>query len=80
MKPSGHSGGYRLAQDGLEHDDAGFGVDECHEEQGEDEESGERAADHFEETGPLVVERELCLTVCQVALLKARFLRSPGLK
>ena len=53
------SSGCRLAQDGLEHDDAGFGVDECHEEQGEDEESGERAADHFEETGPLVVEREL---------------------
>ena len=45
----------RLAQDGLEHGEAGAGVDERQEEQGDEEESGKRAADHFEEPGPLVV-------------------------
>ena len=43
-----------LAQDGLEHDEAGAAVDERQEEQGDEEESGKRAADHFEEPGPLV--------------------------
>ena len=118
-----NAGGCRLAQEGLEKDDAVFGVEDCYGDQGEDEESSERAAEHFEEPGPLV-ERELrrdicnrrrapsdfrpwsarrrparrsqqgrtparpsrrrpsrlCLTVCQVALPKARFLQSPGLK
>ena len=52
-----NAGECRLAQDGLEHDEAGAGVDERQEEQGDEEESGKRAADHFEEPGPLVVER-----------------------
>ena len=47
----------RLAQDGLEHGEAGAGVDERQEEQGDEEESGERATEHFEESRPLVVER-----------------------
>ena len=33
--------GCRLAQDGLEHGEAGAGVDERQEEQGDEEESGE---------------------------------------
>ena len=49
-----NAGGCRLAQDGLEKDDAVFGVEDCYGDQGEDEESGERAAEHFEEPGPLV--------------------------
>ena len=53
-----NAGECRLAQDGLEKDDAVFGVEDCYGDQGEDEESGERAAEHFEEPGPLV-EREL---------------------
>ena len=53
-----NAGECRLAQDGLEKDDAVFGVEDCDGDQGEDEESGERAAEHFEEPGPLV-EREL---------------------
>ena len=78
-----NAGECRLAQDGLEHDEAGAAIDERQEEQGDEEESGERAADHFEETGPLVVERvrpSRPLTACQVALPKARFLPSPGLR
>ena len=47
----------RLAQDGLEHGEAGARVDERQEEQGDEEESGERATEHFEESRPLVVER-----------------------
>ena len=53
-----NAGECRLAQDGLEKDDAVFGVEDCYGDQGEDEESGERAAEHFEEPGPLVVERD----------------------
>ena len=49
--------GCRLAQDGLEHGEAGARVDERQEEQGDEEESGERATEHFEESRPLVVER-----------------------
>ena len=49
--------GCRLAQDGLEHDEAGVGVEYRQEEQGDEEESGERATEHFEESRPLVVER-----------------------
>ena len=49
-----NAGECRLAQDGLEHDEAGVGVEYRQEEQGDEEESGERAADHFEEPGPLV--------------------------
>ena len=78
-----NAGGCRLAQDGLEKDDAVFGVEDCHGDQGEDEESGERAAEHFEEPGPLV-ERELRRDICNIVeiipLPKARYLPSPGLK
>ena len=56
-EPSELGGGCRLAQDGLEHGEAGAGVDERQEEQGDEEESGERATEHFEESRPLVVER-----------------------
>ena len=52
-----NAGECRLAQDGLEHDEAGAGVDDRQEEQGDEEESGERATEHFEESRPLVVER-----------------------
>ena len=52
-----NAGECRLAQDGLEHGEAGAGVDERQEEQGDEEESGERATEHFEESRPLVVER-----------------------
>ena len=62
-----NAGECRLAQDGLEHDEAGAGVDERQEEQGDEEESGKRAADHFEEPGPLVVERVGCLAKSKVA-------------
>ena len=54
-----NAGECRLAQDGLEKDDAVFGVEDCYGDQGEDEESSERAAEHFEEPGPLV-ERSGC--------------------
>ena len=60
-----NAGECRLAQDGLEKDDAVFGVEDCHGDQGEDEESGERAAEHFEEPGPLV-ERELRRDICNI--------------
>ena len=72
-----NAGECRLAQDGLEKDDAVFGVEDCYGDQGEDEESGERAAEHFEEPGPLV-ERELRRDICNMP--KARYLPSPGLK
>ena len=52
-----NAGECRLAQDGLEHDEAGAGVDDRQEEQGDEEESGERATEHFEESRPLVIER-----------------------
>ena len=58
-----NAGECRLAQDGLEKDDAVFGVEDCYGDQGEDEESSERAAEHFEEPGPLV---ERCVRLpCQ---------------
>ena len=60
-----NAGECRLAQDGLEKDDAVFGVEDCYGDQGEDEESGERAAEHFEEPGPLV-ERELRRDICNI--------------
>ena len=60
-----NAGECRLAQDGPEKDDAVFGVEDCHGDQGEDEESGERAAEHFEEPGPLVY-RELRRDICNI--------------
>ena len=77
-----NAGECRLAQDGLEKDDAVFGVEDCYGDQGEDEESGERAAEHFEEPGPLVyreLRRDIC-NIVEVALPKVRFLPSSGLK
>ena len=77
-----NAGECRLAQDGLEHDEAGAGVDERQEEQGDEEESGKRAADHFEEPGPLVVERVLRRDICNIVrerdILAKFFALGPG--